>query len=245
MTTYTSKSQVARIATEAWVEANGYCLACDQEHLMRTVANTKARDFCCDRCGHGYELKASLKPFGRYVVDGAYASMIEQITNGRVSNFLLMQYSIPMTVTSLVVVHNSLITPEVIVRRKPLSETARRAGWTGCKLCLADIPREGRIPIVQQGIKVPPQKVRDAFSKAERLAQYPLTARSWSGSVLNCLHRLQSEKFTLQMAYSFENELATIYPANHNVKARIRQQLQVLRDAGFLEFVGRATYRFL
>ena len=36
---------------------------------------------------------------------------------------------------------------------------------------------------------------------------------------------------------------ARLYPANHNVRPKIRQQLQVLRDRGWLEFVGRGRYR--
>ncbi|MCI9138110.1 MAG: hypothetical protein HFH48_11245 [Lachnospiraceae bacterium] len=30
---------------------------------------------------------------------------------------------------------------------------------------------------------------------------------------------------------------------NHNIEAKIRQQLQILRDKGFIEFLGRGHYR--
>jgi len=33
------------------------------------------------------------------------------------------------------------------------------------------------------------------------------------------------------------------HPENHNVKAKIRQQLQYLRDKGVIEFLGRGHYR--
>jgi type II restriction enzyme len=33
------------------------------------------------------------------------------------------------------------------------------------------------------------------------------------------------------------------HPSNNNVKAKIRQQLQFLRDKGVLDFVGRGQYR--
>ena len=33
------------------------------------------------------------------------------------------------------------------------------------------------------------------------------------------------------------------HPANHNVKAKVRQQLQFLRDKGVIEFMGRGQYR--
>jgi len=34
-----------------------------------------------------------------------------------------------------------------------------------------------------------------------------------------------------------------LYPGNRNVRPKIRQQLQILRDRGFLEFTGRGKYR--
>jgi type II restriction enzyme len=40
-----------------------------------------------------------------------------------------------------------------------------------------------------------------------------------------------------------ERSLAQLHPANRHVRDKIRQQLQVLRDLGLLEFVGRGKYR--
>jgi len=33
------------------------------------------------------------------------------------------------------------------------------------------------------------------------------------------------------------------HPQNQNVKPKIRQQLQILRDRGFIEFLGNGYYR--
>jgi type II restriction enzyme len=38
--------------------------------------------------------------------------------------------------------------------------------------------------------------------------------------------------FTLEAVYAQEAALSALYPGNHNVRAKIRQQLQVLRDRG-------------
>jgi type II restriction enzyme len=43
--------------------------------------------------------------------------------------------------------------------------------------------------------------------------------------------------------YAFEAELAALCPGSNNVRPKIRQQLQVLRDQGYLQFVGRGRYR--
>jgi 7-cyano-7-deazaguanine synthase len=49
--------------------------------------------------------------------------------------------------------------------------------------------------------------------------------------------------FTLDEVYAFERHLGDLYPGNQNVKPKIRQQLQYLRDRGFIEFVSRGNYR--
>jgi hypothetical protein len=48
--------------------------------------------------------------------------------------------------------------------------------------------------------------------------------------------------FNIGDAYAFAPELSAIYPKNQNVKPKIRQQLQVLRDLGLIRFVGRGEY---
>ncbi|MDE1939805.1 MAG: hypothetical protein KGI68_12350, partial [Alphaproteobacteria bacterium] len=50
-------------------------------------------------------------------------------------------------------------------------------------------------------------------------------------------------EFELDDVYGFEQRLSGIYPNNRHVKEKIRQQLQVLRDQGFLDFVSRGRYR--
>lgn len=46
----------------------------------------------------------------------------------------------------------------------------------------------------------------------------------------------------LEMMYVFENELSKKHPDNHNVRAKIRQQLQKLRDCGMIDFLGNGRY---
>lgn len=43
--------------------------------------------------------------------------------------------------------------------------------------------------------------------------------------------------------YEFADELAIKHPENDHIKDKIRQQLQVLRDKGLIEFKGRVIYR--
>jgi hypothetical protein len=52
-----------------------------------------------------------------------------------------------------------------------------------------------------------------------------------------------SDSFTTADAYIFEQELEQLHPDNRNTKAKIRQQLQELRDAGLLLHVERGIWR--
>ncbi len=52
------------------------------------------------------------------------------------------------------------------------------------------------------------------------------------------------ELFTIGEVYDFETELQQVYPGNRNVRAKLRQILQELRDEGTLEFLQQnGTYR--
>lgn len=220
--------------------SNGYCLACESDRILPTRANTRARDFECESCGHPYELKSGLKPFGKKIVNGAFSSMIGRIEDESVSSFLLLRYS-SFNITDLVAIHRSLVTREIIQERKPLSPSAMRAGWVGCNILLSCIPPEGRIPLIRNGVALPKRRSRALFSAIESLGKKSASSRSWSRSLLTCLHRLPVTTFTLKDAYSFEDELSLLYPENNTVRPKIRQQLQVLRDAGLVVFEKRGN----
>ena len=48
--------------------------------------------------------------------------------------------------------------------------------------------------------------------------------------------------FTLDEIYGFEKTLQAKHPENNFVKDKIRQQLQYLRDKGYLTFKGKGLY---
>ena len=43
--------------------------------------------------------------------------------------------------------------------------------------------------------------------------------------------------------YDFEEELKQKHPDNNFVKDKLRQQLQILRDKGYIEFIRRGHYK--
>lgn len=49
--------------------------------------------------------------------------------------------------------------------------------------------------------------------------------------------------FKLKDLYAYKKNLAELYPNNKNIKAKIRQVLQQLRDEGNVMFLGKGWYR--
>lgn len=67
----------------------------------------------------------------------------------------------------------------------------------------------------------------------------------WVKDVFDMLNEIELDVFKLNNVYKYENKLKSLHPHNQYVRDKIRQQLQVLRDLGLLQFVDRGVYRKL
>jgi type II restriction enzyme len=214
--------------------------------LNKTKENTKVVDFFCDRCDSQFQLKATSKLIGRKILDAAYDGMMRAILENRLPHLLLLSYDyFKATVNDLLIIPGFCFPPSSIEARKPLKSTARRAGWVGCNIVLDLIPPEGRIKIVSSGNIIPRESVRKDFRNVEPLADFSFKKRGWTLDVLTVLRSLSKRDFTIDEAYSFEEVLSQRHPENRHVKDKIRQQLQILRDLGYLKFVRRGHYRWI
>lgn len=242
---YRSEAQRSRVLSEAWFLSNGYCLACDSDRLTATKANTKATDFVCPACRQSYELKASSHKPGRTLVDGAYQPLMNRILDGSVPTLMMLERSDDWRIQSLTAIHHLFLTPNVITQRPPLSATARRAGWVGCNIRLDRIAPDARISVVGGGQACEPHLVRSAFRRFNAIGGIAPSARGWTTQVLRMVRSLNQQAFSLNDIYAKESALAASYPENNNIRAKVRQQLQILRDLGYLQFCGRGSYRLL
>lgn len=68
---------------------------------------------------------------------------------------------------------------------------------------------------------------------------------NWEQDVFECLNKIKGTNFTLEKVYAFESDLSKRHPNNKNIKAKIRQQLQYLRDYGLVKFCNRGKYKKL
>ena len=110
--------------------------------------------------------------------------------------------------------------------------------------------------------KVPKEK-RIKFGKSERdlfiEAWYELaddlydggvttiagTLSGWRLDTFNVVSKIKANIFKLDQVYAYKQHLQELHPENRNIEAKIRQQLQELRDLGLIEFIGGGVYRKL
>lgn len=242
---YRSPSQQTRVFTEAWALENVYCPSCTSNAIIKTPGNTEAVDFVCPKCTALFQLKATRKGSGRKVPDAAYDAMMRAISEDRFPHLFLLRYNLLRArVRDLLVVPSFALPVSAIEARKPLRASARRAGWIGCNIVLDLVPPEGRISIVRDENPLAAVLVRKRFQALKNLKLLPVRRRGWTLDVLTVLRSLEKRTFTLADAYSFEQLLARRHPENRNVRPKIRQQLQVIRDLGYLDFVGTGMYRW-
>ncbi len=234
-----------RVITEKWVADNMFCPVCGQNILFQYENNKPVADFYCSGCMSDFELKSKTTSHPESVTkftDGAYDTMIRRITGLNNPTFIFMTHN-TYSISNLFVVPNYFFTPAIIEKRKPLSDNARRAGWTGCNINTADIPESGKIYIVKDSSVMDRTSVLLKYRHVQPLKNVGLTERGWLADILKCVDKIPNKSFSIKDIYAFENELKTKHPENHFVKEKIRQQLQTLRDKGLLEFSSRGYYR--
>jgi type II restriction enzyme len=242
---YHSASQRARVATEEWAEENLYCLKCRADSLAPTRHGTPAIDFNCPDCESPYQLKSLSRPISDRIPDAAYSAMRHAIVTGNTPNLFVLSYGMESwRVNDLILVPSFVFTMSAVEKRRPLALTARRAGWVGCDIILGRIPSDAKIPLISSGKTENVSAARRHYKSLAPLSRLALNRRGWTLDVLNVVRSLDKKSFTLDEVYAHADELAALHPDNRHVRDKIRQQLQVLRDIGFLEFLTPGNYRF-
>ena len=243
---YKSASQRARVGTESWGADNFYCPACDSPKLRAAPQGTAAIDYMCPICDSSFQLKSQSKALGGRIVDAAYSEMKRAILEDRTPNLYILHYDLAAwAVRTLILIPRFAFALSAVERRKPLASTARRAGWVGCNIVLDRIPLGARIPIVQEGQAQSRSDVRDAYRRLRPLEELRVEKRGWTLDVLRVVQSLNKEEFVLAEVYAHAEGLAKLHPENRHVHDKIRQQLQVLRNLGHLEFLGGGNYRLV
>jgi type II restriction enzyme len=240
---YKSHLQIARVLTEDWVLNNGYCPSCGNIKLNKYNNNNHAADFFCIKCKLDYELKSSKTVFSKKVVDGSYSTMIKKIIEHQNPSIFFLNYTSDNMVKNFFIIPNYFFTPEIIEERKPLSHSARRAGWIGCNILIGKLPESGRIFLIKDNTILDKKEVIKKWGKTIFLKNEELNSRGWLIELMSIIDSVPNKIFKLSDIYNFEQVFKDKFPKNRFVREKIRQQLQVLRDKGFISFIGKGIYQ--
>ena len=241
---YRSIPQRIRVLSEQWMQNEMYCPSCGKDNLSKLPNNTKLADFFCETCGEFYELKSKRIPIGKSILDGEYHTALERITGNENPNLFVLGYH-ENIIENLILIPKYFFTPDILQARNALSQNARRAGYTGSVILYDAIPSHGKIAVIESHEEVKKDTVMKNYVIAKMLSVRNINMRSWLMDILNCLDKITSEIFSLRDVYDFADELADKHPENFNIEAKIRQQLQFLRDKGFIKFLGDGKYQKL
>jgi len=244
---YRSASQKARILTEHWVDESVFCPNCGRLEIDKYPNNQPVADFFCSNCKEDYELKSKQDSIGTKILDGAYRTKMERLRSSSNPNLFVLNYNLQgLSVLNFFVIPKHFFVPEIIEKRKPLATTARRAGWIGSNILLQKVPQVGKIFLVRQEKIEPKEKVLAEWKKTLFLREEKeISARGWLLDIMRCVEKIGKREFALEDVYKFENELSVLHPENRHIKDKIRQQLQILRDKNYLDFVSRGYYRLI
>ena len=115
-----------------------------------------------------------------------------------------------------------------------------------CNIVISNIPNSGKIFYVKDREIINKNKVLDDWNKTLFLKNSNnIEVKGWLLDIMQCIEKLDEKKFSLRDLYIFENYLKIKHPENNNIQAKIRQQLQSLRDKGYLKFTNRGNYEVI
>ncbi len=239
---YKSSSQKVRIMSEDWFSHFMYCPVCGERKLEKFGNNSPVSDFFCPVCEETFELKSKGTSIGKKIAGGAYFSTLERVKENNNPNLFVLQYK-ENRVVNLIFIPKFFFTEEVIEKRPPLSLKAKRAGWIGCNILFDKILDQGKIYVIKESAILKKEDIMTKYQDLNKFYFEDLKRRGWIFDVLDCINRIKNEKFSLSDIYFYQDYLSSIHPKNNNIQAKIRQQLQILRDKNIIRFLGKGFYQ--
>ena len=239
---YKSESQKIRVMSEAWLEKNISCPCCGYKKLTKLENNKPSADFHCKKCKEIFELKSKRGKLNKKISGSAYDATIKRLESNTNPNLLILVYD-NYKVTKLEIIPKYFFTKKVIEARRPLSETTQRAGWKGSNILLDKIPYQGRIDIIKDKKIINKKKILIKYKETQKLIEKNIQKRGWLLDILICINKIEKDNFELKEVYAFEDELKEKHLNNNHVRDKIREELQILRDKGYIEFLGKGKYK--
>lgn len=116
------------------------CPICNDKALVKYKTNQKSKDVRCENCSCEIQIKATKhtkrKQTTLKLLGAEYKTTCSSIKENNV-HYLVLLYSVigdNYNINDVYFIDHVDINESCIIPRKPLSSTAKRAGWQGCTL---------------------------------------------------------------------------------------------------------------
>jgi hypothetical protein len=138
---YASRSQVARIAIEAWAAKNVACWRCESP-LVLVPANAQLLDAVCRSSAHEIQIKAVSGVAPDHLSGAAFGPIARRLASGFLPDYLIVSYDRQRSIVLLAeFIDGTDLAADRLRARSPLGAGARRAGWIGTSIDLAGLSR--------------------------------------------------------------------------------------------------------
>lgn len=239
-------TQAIKMLSEFWTANNIFCPIC-WSALIQHKIDKPVNDLFCRDCKADFELKSSKGNLGKTIPWWAYEIMIKEMIDNPMHLFVL-KYSEDYTIKNFLVVPKYFFIPEIIQKRntsKVKQKNWKIRLWTWWNILFDKIPEGWKIHYIENWKYKTRTEILNEWEKIKFLEKEKSTSKGWIFDIMIYIEKLNKKEFTLDEIYSFEHELKLKHPENNNIKPKIRQQLQFLRDKWYLEFLEKGNYRIL
>jgi len=143
-----NKSRIIGEACEEYVINNVKCNRCNKLNYEKCKANEKSTDLICINCNKKYQVKAkrtTVKKMEKLLIDkifktigGEYSTTLKSIEED-IDYLIILYDEKSYNIYNILYINSECINSSCILPRKPLSSTAKRAGWQGCNIVFNNI----------------------------------------------------------------------------------------------------------
>jgi type II restriction enzyme len=143
-----SESKIVGEACEYYIKNNINCVRCNNINYEKCKTNEQSIDLICKSCDQNIQIKAksttqtqvnNIKNTNSFkTIGGEYSTTLKNVDK-RIDYFIILYEKQSYRIINILYIKNENINSDCILPRKPLSITAKRAGWQGCNIVFNNI----------------------------------------------------------------------------------------------------------
>jgi len=143
-----NESRIVGEACEYYIKNNVKCVRCNNNNFEQCKINEISKDLIGISCNQQYQIKAksatqrqvnNIKYTNTFkTIGGEYSTTLHNI-NENIDYLIILYEKQSYKIINILYIKNENINSNCIMPRKPLSLTAKRAGWQGCSILFNNI----------------------------------------------------------------------------------------------------------